>query len=747
MNHQSIMKAIILFSFLLFSSGIFAQENWPHVYKAKSGAEVSVYQPQLEELKGDKLTGRAAISVKEQPGTEPVFGAIFFTATMNTNRDTRLATLESITIDNVKLAGIDDTAKIRKLKSFLETEIPAQKVQTTLDEILTSIENTKGQSSTDLKNDPPKIIYVNKQTTLVTTDGEPKLQDDDKLKMKRVINSAFLIIQYPKDNQYYLYGGNFWYKSSSITSGYAPVTPLPKELKEIDKQIKEQAKKEGAKNSSDEENKTPPQVVVATEPTELIQTDGEPNYQTIEGTNLLYVSNSEDDIFKDINTNKQYILVSGRWYTSSSLNGPWQYVEADKMPADFAKIPVGSDKDNVLASIPGTEQAEQAVMDAQIPQTAKVDRSTSTVTVKYDGDPKFEKIEGTSLELAMNTSSTVIRSGNTYYCVDNGIWYKASSATGPWKVSDDRPQDVDKIPASSSAYNTQFVYIYDATPQYVYVGYVPGYMGCYVYNGVVVYGTGYYYNPWYGPYYYPRPVSYGFSFHYNPWTGWSMGFHYSAGWFNFSVYGGHGGYWGCPGYRPPYHPPYHGGYYGPRGPTYVHNGDININVDRSNNVYRGQNGVSTNDVKRGNQAKQQPAGGANAGNKAGAGAGASAKQQPAGGANAANKAGGGASAKQQPAGGAGQVSNNKNNVATDKQGNVYRQNDQGNWDQRTNSGWQQNNNANTQQQLNRDQQQRQQAQQRNNGYNQMNHGGNMGGGSRPAGGGGARPGGGGGGRR
>jgi hypothetical protein len=179
--------------------------------------------------------------------------------------------------------------------------------------------------------------------------------------------------------------------------------------------------------------------------------------------------------------------------------------------------------------------------------------------------------------------------------------------------------------------------------------------------------------------------------------------------------------------------------YGPRGPTYVHHGDVNINVDRSNNVYRGNNGVSTNDVKR--NPKQQPS--VNGGNKqTGTGQNVDKGQATTGG-SGINK--GGQNANK---GGQTPSNANKNNIATDKQGNVYKQNNQGSWDQRSNSGWQQNNNTNTQQQLNQQQQQRQQAEQRNNSYNQMNQGGNMGGGYKGGnGGGGAKPAGGGGGPR
>jgi hypothetical protein len=201
---------------------------------------------------------------------------------------------------------------------------------------------------------------------------------------------------------------------------------------------------------------------------------------------------------------------------------------------------------------------------------------------------------------------------------------------------------VDNIPPASEAYNIKYVYIYESTPQYVYVGYTPGYLGCYVYGPVVIYGTGYYYNPWYGPYYYPRPVTYGFSVHYNPFTGWGIGFHYSSGFFSFHYYTGiHPGYWGPPMYRPPYHPRYHGGMYGGRGPVYI-GGDVNINIDNSNNIYANRKGISSTDIKRN-----------------------------------ANDRGGNI---QQ--GGPG-----NNNVLLDKQGNVYRPNQSGNWQQLDNKEW------------------------------------------------------------
>ncbi len=696
---MAILPLLILFSILAEAT------DWPIEIKTKQGGVINIYQPQPESMTGNKLDGRSAFSARAMAGDDLIFGVFWFTATLSTDRDSRTASLESIQVKEIKLPGIDDTTKISKLRKLLDAEIPKRNISASLDEIITTIEQEQKLGEAVLKNDAPTIYYKDQPTTLVLMDGEPSLKDDSELKMKRVINTAFLIVQNPDDKKYYLYGGQFWYASSSLREGYQPVSKLPKNIASLDQQLKKDQKDKSAEKVS------PPALMVSTTPAELIQSKGAADFATITGTNLLYVSNSDDDIFKNITDQKYYLLLSGRWYASPKLDGTWTYIAADQLPEDFAKIPEGSAKDNVLSSIAGTQASKEAIMDAQVPQTAKVDRKTAKCTVKYDGDPKFEKIEGTSMELAMNTTSTVMKSDNKFYCVESGVWFVADKATGPWKVSDERPKEVNKIPASSPAYNTQYVYIYDSTPDVVYVGYTPGYMGCYVYGPTVVYGTGYYYNPWYGPYYYPRPVTYGFSMHYNPWTGWSMGFHYSSGFFSFHAYG-HPGYWGPPMYRPPFYPPYRGGMYG-RGPVQInHYGDINI--DRSNNIYNNRNGVNTNDVKRGqNNQGNRPStmDQNNRGNRPTTMDQNKSRQSP-------NQ----------------NIAGPRNNVYSGKDGNVYQRNDNGSWDQRNGNQWQQNKSSG----MDSDYQNRQRSTQQNSNFNQMNRGGNMGGGMQGGGGRGRR---------
>ena len=556
-------KYFSLLFFLFFSAGVaFSQtsQTWPKSINDE-GTVIKIYQPLIEKYNGDSFDARGAFSILEKGKADPVFGALWINAIVQTDRAKRTATIGKIKVNDIKFAGDSNLSQVAKLTALLEKEIPKWNLAISLDQLEASMEagdSSQINSSENLSTTPPKIIYANKPSTLVLIEGEPKLKENKEMGVEMVMNTPFTIVKL-KD-VYYLNGSDKWYSAKDILGPWKYTKSIPGALDKLDKAIKESDKKDMTKAAGDSAANSIPEIIVSKEPAELIQSNGEPDLSPIQGTGLLYMTNTNNDLFMNIADQQYFVLLSGRWYKSASLKGPWTYTASDKLPDDFSKIPVGSPKDDVLASVAGTDQAQDAVMDAQIPQTKKVDRKTATTTVNYDGDPKFLAVDGTNIQYAINTSSTVLLSNNKYYCVDNGVWFEAITPKGPWTVSVSRPADVDKIPATVPVYNVKYVYVYETTPQYVYVGYTPGYVGCYVYGGTVFYGTGYYYNPWYGPYYYPRPVTYGFSMRYNPYYGWSVGFHYSAGWFNYSVYHGgyHGGYWGPPMYRPPYY--HHPGY-------------------------------------------------------------------------------------------------------------------------------------------------------------------------------------------
>ncbi len=708
-----IMKTLqIILSFIfttsLFASKIDAQEDWPKVIDASDGSVIKIYHPQPESFTGDVLKLRFAVSVTEQGKTDPVFGTFWSINNVETDRDNRNISIVSVQVPNLKFGSDMDDNRITFLRSALETEIPNLHIILPMDELESMLQsNTEERKlSKNLNTTPPKIISSNKPSTLVLVDGMPKLKFNNDWGVDVVVNSPFTIIK-NNNGAFYLYGGKHWYSAPSATGPYTYVNDVPNNLNKIQTAVDNAntsdpgfTKNDATANTNDVTN-----IIVSTEPAELIQTNGEANLTSIEGTNLLYVTNTENDIFIDQSSQKYYVLLSGRWYQASNLNGPWQYTASNNLPADFAKIPEGSPKDNVLASVAGTQAAKEAIMDAQIPQTAKVDRNKAAANVTYDRAPRFENIQGTNMQYGVNTQSSVIRYGNKYYVVENGVWFESYNANGPWTVATERPEEVDIIPPTSPVYNMKYVYIYDVTPNWVYMGYTPGYLNTYIFGPTVVYGTGFYYSPWYGNYYYPRPYTWGFRMHYNPWMGWSMGYGYSFGWFNFGFGmnlwpGWGGGWWGPYAYHPPYRNYTAGyknyGYYGNRGfamGNSIRNNNVRIN-NYSNNIYNRRNDVVTrNNIIVNNRSNSVNNNGNT--NRQGNYSPAVIPRTPNGSLNT------------------NQNRNQGSIITTDRQGNVFQRNQNGAIQQRQGSSWQPvNNNSNAAQNFNQQQQQHDRGQQR-----------------------------------
>jgi hypothetical protein len=660
-----LFQAFFFFVFSFLNTGrISAEAIWPKIIKTPKG-DITVYQPTPEIMDGTDLSGRAAISVLLKDAKRPVFGAIWITGKLEVDRDTRIAVLKDIKIPNIKFPDDTDTTGASNVSKLIEEDAPNWKLELSMDDLITTLESANFKGGDSYKTDPPEIIIANKPSVLVIIDGKPILKEMKGYEFQKVENTPFFIVFDPKEKEYYMYGDRVWYTSVDITGTWARLKRTSSQLKKLQEDIEkansQQSQTSGKEQVNEKEPETVPDIIVRTTPAELIVFNGEPQLTPITQTNLLYAKNTESNVFMDINSQSYYILITGRWYKSAELNGPWTFVEANKLPDEFKKIPEGSEKDEVLASVAGTEAAKEAILDTQIPQTAEVNRKTATVTVEYDGEPQFDKVDGTSMLYAVNSPQTVLKVGNTYYCVDNGIWFESTSAKGPWKVTDKRPEEVDQIEPSSSVYNVKYVYIYDSTPDVVYVGYTPGYYGTYIYGPTVIYGTGYPYTPWYGAYYYPRPVTYGFSMHYNPYYGWSMGFGVSYGPIHMSFGGAyHGGYYGCPGYHPPYHYPPPGGYYG-------HGG-------YPPGRYPGTGGGGYNPPNQGNRPGGPQVNPNIYGNNR-AGVNPNISSRPSTGTGSGGR---GPTASQQP----------KNNIFTDNSGNVYQKNNNGQWEQRQGNSWQ-----------------------------------------------------------
>jgi len=544
--------------------------NWPLEISGPEGTTV-VYQPQPDSFKDDKITARVALSAQLKNAKAPVFGAAWISARVSTDRDARTVTVIDVDVPKVKFpnAAPEQEKEFGDVIANYLTQMHATFPLEVLTASLAVAEREK-MNANNLKNDPPKFLFATSPTVLVTIDGEPQLRPLENSTVMRVVNTPFALFFDRDSKKYYLRTGNDWMSTPDLSGEWKIDTDAPAGVKAA---IPEETSEVQASKAENQE----PTILISKEPAELIVTEGEMQLSPLPDNELLYASNTDSDVFLELESGNYFVLSAGRWYSAPSTDGPWAFVPPDKVPATFAHIPSGSAKANVLVNVPGTPEADDAVLDASIPQTQDIDPNAKVdLKIDYDGDPKFEDIENTSLQSGINTPRQVIKSGNKYYCCEQAVWYESDEAKGPWKVCASVPKEIYTIPPSNPNYNVTYVRVYDATPTVVRVGYLPGYVGSYVYGGTVVFGTGYVYRPWLGAYYYPRPVTWGVRVVYAPGSGgWTYAPAYS-GWYGAAfaasrVYWGgvYAGWWGPNGYR-----------YGSNTYKYKYKYNYNVNVNR-----------------------------------------------------------------------------------------------------------------------------------------------------------------------
>ena len=492
-------------------------DPWPRTFTL-TDATLRVFQPQVEKWEGARLDFRAAVEATPSGGGTGSFGVIWGTARTGVNRVTRLVTLEDLRLTRSNFPTLAD--KGAAYRRALEQQLSGSTRTIALDRLQASLaaSGTVHAAGVPVQNSPPRIIVSNSPAILIPVSGQPVIKDVPDSRFERVINTRALIMRTLLDKTWYLHVYDGWLSSPEIMGPWSLATDTPFGIDDVANKLA----RHGEADLLDGGNARPkpslangvPVIYVSEITAELIVFKGQPDFQPINKTELLRATNTTADIFVDTTNNIYYALISGRWFSSPSLNnGPWQYVASNALPADFKRIPPDSKAGVVLASVAGTPQAKEALIANTIPQTASVKRVDGpSFTPVIDGTPKWRDIEGTAgLRYVVNSETPIIKvPDGSLYALNAGVWFTADSVTGPWTIAISVPAVIYTIPPSSALYYTNFVHVYGFTPEVVYVGYTPGYLGTVVEpDGVVVYGTGYDYTPWVGSVYYAAPETYG----------------------------------------------------------------------------------------------------------------------------------------------------------------------------------------------------------------------------------------------
>ncbi|MEP6802989.1 MAG: hypothetical protein ABI892_00595, partial [Flavobacterium sp.] len=334
------------------SSDSLIDDGWPRE-TANNGTKLVYYQPQVDDWKDYKeITARLAFSLTPKDGKQ-VLGVASLKAETLVDKDNRNVFFKNIQVTDVRFPALDEK-KVPEMENLFKETFPKGGDPISVDRILADLNQTKSPAKgISGKNDPPAIFYSTNPAVLLIVQGEPVLVPVEKTDIQYVVNTNWDLFFDKTTKDYYLLADNIWVTSKTLGGKWIKTTKLPSGLSNLPSgQNFEDVKKAIPPTSGG----TAPQVFYSNKPAELIAINGNPKFIKIEGTKLLYIDNTENDIFASEGDGQYYVLLSGRWFKSAALTGPWAYA-GNNLPADFAKIPTDSPRANVLASVPGTQEA------------------------------------------------------------------------------------------------------------------------------------------------------------------------------------------------------------------------------------------------------------------------------------------------------------------------------------------------------------------------------------------------------
>lgn len=555
------MKTVLvgLTAYIISLIGLLASDDakWPQSYETEV-YEIGIYQPQIyawEDFKRAKARVAVAVKRKGQEDEVATFGAMVIEAETVADFDNRVVHFGTREVTKLHFPELEDEKEAAAVAKAVRSVLtPKRPLQLSLDAMLANVERSQMQSrEVDVNLAPPPIYFSDKPALLMMFMGEPAFEEVSKGKpdLMFAANTNWDVLLDVDKATYYLLVDAHWLKTSDMKKGpWVAVDSVPKVFSSLPKSDNWLEARQALQAPPMAKDKMP-KIVYSETPAELVITEGKPQLSPIPETKLMYVSNTEADLFFYTAEKKYYLLAAGRWFRAASITGPWSAASND-LPVEFAKIPEDHKRASVLASVAGTAEADEAVIMASIPKTATVNRDTATVEVLYDGEPQFVDIDKIQVKYAVNTYQDVFYVDQDYYCCHQGVWFTSKMPKSGWVVATKVPVAIYSIPSNHPKHNVTYVYIYQTSPTTVQVGYTSGYTGSYIAGGLLMFGLGWWaMDEWHDHYHhhhhhhYPHAYWYGYGCgaHYS----WHGGGYYRAG---YRYYGPHGGAGGGAIYNP-----------------------------------------------------------------------------------------------------------------------------------------------------------------------------------------------------
>jgi hypothetical protein len=178
-----------------------------------------------------------------------------------------------------------------------------------------------------------------------------------------------------------------------------------------------------------------PRIFFAEAPAFLVRIDGAPTYRRIQGTDLQRIVNTKFLIVRD-DADVHYLKARDGWLEAYGLMGEWALSGVSPFGERRA---LERSIEATTIELPVRADSSAAIFIS--PQPAAL--------VVTDGPPRYQTIDGTSLQYLVNTTAKVFRepTDQELYVLVTGRWFRAWGSDGPWQAipSNELPSDIAKF--------------------------------------------------------------------------------------------------------------------------------------------------------------------------------------------------------------------------------------------------------------------------------------------------------------
>ena len=297
--------------------------GWPRAYQTPAGTKVVVYQPQVAEWAAQKhMVAYAAVGVESPGAQKPALGSIKVEADTRVALDSRLVSFSDMAITESNFPSLSKE-QTREIVNEVVKAVPTDERVIALDRVLATVDKSQilPKNVEGVKADPPTIFFSQTPAVLVNIDGDPIWSPIKENDLKYAVNTNWDLFQHEPTKTFYLLHNGSWLTATDLKGAWTAAGKLPGSFSKLpaDENWKEtKAAVPGKKLAAD----TLPKVFVNLTPAEMILLTGAPNYVLVDGTqNLLWVSNTESDVFRMGKTGPVYYLVSGPLVLRPGLHG------------------------------------------------------------------------------------------------------------------------------------------------------------------------------------------------------------------------------------------------------------------------------------------------------------------------------------------------------------------------------------------------------------------------------------------